>query len=257
MTFIRHYLDCTAAQISDTLQELEEQKWKMSTDIQQLVQDQKTIRDTAQDKVTQYQAKVQEVTGKLEQAIENLETVQKSLENQELLAEALKTMKPMVDGVKGGQEKITGSLNAACQDQETIAKKAERNIKKLENMLEGTMIKFTEAAERLKAMKMSVDTNQSFADILHTQGNDSDKVSRIPGTRDKMLQSKLYSGRVMEPDPETLVWEFDKCQGGGKLFDAINLRETLVESLAGEEGSPFQGLQHLCTISVSCNQHGV
>ena len=40
-------------------------------------------------------------------------------------------MKPIVDSVKAGQEKIMGCVSAACQDQETTAKKAQRNIDKL------------------------------------------------------------------------------------------------------------------------------
>ena len=250
MKWIRPYLDCTAAQISDTLQTLEADKHNMKRDIQQVLEDHKTIRDTAQHKVTQYQGKIQEITGQLEQAVENLETVQKSLENQELFAEALQTVKPMVDSVKGGQEKIMGSLNTACQDQESTAKKAQRNIENLEKMLQDTTVKFTEVADKVKAMKISVAANQSFAEILHTEGNDSDKVCRIPGMKDKMLHCKLYSGKEIEV--ETLVWEFDKCQAEGKLFDAIKLRETLVESLGGVEGSLFQGLQHVYIIPVPC-----
>ena len=250
MDCIRPYLDCTAAQISDTLQTLEEEREKMKRDIQQVLKDHKTIKDTAQHKVTQCQEKVQKITRSLEQAVQNLETAQKSLENQELFAEALQTVKPMVDSVKSGQEKIMGCLNAACQDQQTIAKKAQRNIEKLENILQDAMAKFTGAAEKLSAMKISVDANQSFAEILHTKSNDSDKVSRIPGMKDKMLHRKLYSGKQIEL--ETLVWEFDKCQAEGKLFNAIKLRETLVESLGGNEGSLFQGLQHVGTIPVPC-----
>ena len=248
---IRPCLDCTAAQISNTLETLEIDRHKMETDIQQLLLVQKTIRDTAQDKISHYEPKVQKISGKLAQAVENLETVQKSMEiSQELFAEALQTVKPMVDSVKAGQEKIMQHLNAACQDQESTAKKAERNIEELENMLQDTEVKFTGAAEKLMAMKISVGANLSFAEILHTEGNDSDKVSRIPGMRDKMLHSKLYSGKRIEL--ETLVWEFDKCQAEGKLLDAINLRETLAESMGGDEGLLFQGLQHVCTIPVAC-----
>ena len=250
MKCIRPYLDCTAAQISDTLQTLEVEREKMERDIQQVLEDRKTIRDTAQEKGTQYQGKVQEITGNLELAVQNLETVQKSLENQELFAEALQTVKPMVDSVKSGQDKIMGCLNAGCQDQKHTAEKAQRNIERLENVLQDTMVKFTGAAEKLNAMKRSVDANQSLAEILHNEGNDSDKVSRIPGMRDKMQHSKLYSGKEVEL--ETLVWEFDKCQAAGKLFDAINLRETLVESLGGDDGSLLQGLQQVCTIPVPC-----
>ena len=93
-------------------------------------------------------------------------------------------------------------------------KKAQINIETLENMLRDTMVKFTGAAKKLNAMKLSVDANQSFAEILHTKGNASDKVSRIPGMRDRMLHRKLYSGKEIEL--ETLVWEFDKYQTAGK-----------------------------------------
>ena len=250
MKCIRPYLDCTAAQISGTLQALEGERLKMKGDIQQVLEDHKSIRDTAQDKVTQSQAKVQEITGILEQAVENLETARKLLENQELFAEALEKVKPMVDSVKGGQEKIMECLNATSQDQKTTAKKAQRNIEELENMLQDTMVKFSGAAEKLKIMKISVDANQSFAEILHNEGNDSDKVSRIPGMRDKMRHRKLYSGKEIEV--ETLVWEVDKCETEGKLLGAVNLRETLVESVGVDGGLLFQDLQHVRSIPLPC-----
>ena len=265
MKCIRPYLDCTAAQISDTLQTLEAERLKMKRDFQQLLEDHKTIRDTARDKVTQDQAKVQEITGKREQTVENLEAVQKPLENPKLSSKPLQRVKPVVVSVKDGQETKMRCLDAACQDQETTVKKAERNIEKLEKMQQDAMVKFMEATDKVKAMKKSVDANQSFANILHTEGNDSDKVSRIPGIRDKMLHRKLYSGRQIEV--ETLVWESDMCQANevekllgqakGKLFDAIHLRETLLESLEGDEGSLLQNLQHqehVCTIPVPCER---
>ena len=59
-------------QTSDTLQKLEVERVKMKRDIQQVLEDHKRIRDTAQNKVTRYQGKVQKITGNLELAVRKL-----------------------------------------------------------------------------------------------------------------------------------------------------------------------------------------
>ena len=182
-------------------------------------------------------------------SVEHLEIVQKSLENQQLFAEALQIVKRMVYSVKGGQEKILGCLNAACQDQQTTAKKAQSNIEKLENTLQDTMAKFTVAAEKLKGMKILVAMLISHLQRFYTPRVTKCLKFQRCGTR-CYTGIKLYSGKQIEL--ETLVWEFGKCQAEEKLFSAIELRETLVESLGGDEGSLSQSLQHVCTIPVSC-----
>ena len=61
MKWIRPYLDCTAAQISDTLETLEVETEKMETDIQQVLEGHKKLETLLWTSLRpQYQTKVQD-----------------------------------------------------------------------------------------------------------------------------------------------------------------------------------------------------
>ena len=106
---------------------------------------------------------------------------------------------------------------------------------------------FEDSLSKMESLHDSLGYVLSFIDILHSCGNSSDKVSRIPGIREKICCGKLLSGKNIEM--ETLTWQYDAQNRTGKLVRQVCAVQT--PDSQGQE-SIFPCLELVRTISVSC-----
>ena len=248
--FIKPSLTYTETQIRQTLTNLKVEENKMKADIRQALHSQKKIRDTAQEMAQQVQAQMQEMQAKMNQMVQDLVTMQDSLQQNEAPPAIHEAVTQMINSVKTGWKEALQKIKAACEAQESMVEKAQQNLDQLQDKLQTAEGKFLDTKRDLRSYKKSIVCDQLFAETLLHKGNDSDKVSRIPGMKSKMLQGKLYSGKRVEL--EMLVWKSDGNEIARKPFSDVKLRETLVKPIGGEDGSLLPDLQHKCTIPVRC-----
>lgn len=110
---------------------------------------------------------------------------------------------------------------------------------------------FEHTLTQLREQRESLEQDYRFAELLHQKGNNSDKMSRIPGMRKMISNGKQLSGKQLEF--EARIWKFQADTSRPNNDVNIKLSETMVNSTKGESGD-FRSLYHKHTVTISCEK---
>lgn len=156
----------------------------------------------------------------------------------------------VIDHLKEDQTRMTTDIKWTCDKIQEEARKCVEQLK----INEGNMKKrFDKTLKQLFELKESLESEQLFIDTLNNLGNESDKLSRVPGMKGMIAKGKQFSGKKVSID--TLQWEFDVSNTEAdlrNLFDNIKTTETLVESLEETKKLSFPGLHLVDNVPISC-----
>lgn len=229
---LRRTLNSTIHQHDDMMGILKENRTRKLADIKWSCD---KIQESVNRDISDFRLQQNQSQQREQKRIDELKVKQKKI--QEEADRKIAELQQEQDRIKLG---IQRSISELELDEKRIQEVAKRSADTIKYNKDSTRFEIDQTLMWLAQQKKSLESEQIFLDILYEMGNESDKLSRVPGMKSNFR--KQFPGKGLASS------NTDRTLNANKA----NSAEALVETLVKKELPFFVGLHCIKNVSMSC-----